>query len=88
MLFLGCRCSHLGSTLNHHRSADTLRGTPSVKCRRLVFKMRAFVPSEVNVIHLGFEDAGVAPLPTRFRNFVDEAVKANAFCLVLTPSRL
>ena len=50
--------------------------------------MRAFVPSKVNVIHLGLEDAGVAPLPTRFRNFLDEAAKANAFGLVLAPSRL
>ena len=37
---------------------------------------------------LGFEDAGVAPLSPRFRNFLDEALKAIALCLVLTPSRL
>ena len=29
------------------------------------------------------EDAGVAPLPTRFRNILDETVKALAFCQVL-----
>ena len=80
--------SHLGDTLNHHRSTDTLRDTPCVKCRRLESKMLAFVLSKVNVTRLGFEDAGVAPLPPRFRNFLDEAVKAIAFCLVLTPSRL
>ena len=45
--------------------------------------MRAFVLSEVNVTRLGFEDAGVAPLPPRFRNFLDEAVKALALCPVL-----
>ena len=75
-------------TLNHHRSTDTLRDTPCVKCRLLVSKMRAFVLSKVKVTRLGFEDAGVTPLPTRFRNFLDEALKANALCLVLTPSRL
>ena len=80
--------SHLGYTLNHHRSTDTLRDTPCVKCRLLVSKMRAFVLSKVKVTRLGFEDAGVTPLPTRFRNFLDEALKANALCLVLTPSRL
>ena len=81
-----CCFSHLGCTLNHHRSTDILRDTPCVKCRRLESKMRAFVLSEVNVTRLGFEDAGVAPLPPRFRNFLDEAVKAIALCLVSTPS--
>ena len=46
--------------------------------------MRAFVPPKVNVKRLGFEDAGVAPLPPRFRNFPDETVKALAFCLAIT----
>ena len=51
--------------------------------------MRAFVLSKVNVTRLGFEDAGMAPLPQRFRNFLDEAVKTFAvFCLVLTASRM
>ena len=41
--------------------------------------------------HLGFEDSGVVPLPPRFRNFLDEAVKAiallprgNKFSIVTT----
>ena len=38
--------------------------------------MRAFSLSKVNVTRLGFEDAGMAPLSPRFRNFLDEAVKA------------
>ena len=80
--------SHLCYTLNHHRSTDILRDTPCIKCRRVESKMRAFVLSEVNITRLGFEDAGVAPWPPRFRNFLDEAVKAITFCLELTPSRL
>ena len=45
-------CPTSGSKLYHHRSADTLRGSPCVKCRWLESKMRAFVPSKVNVLHL------------------------------------
>ena len=80
--------SHLDYTLNHYRFTDILRDTPRVKCRRLESNMCALVPSKVDVTRFGFEDAGVAPLPPRFRNFLDEAVKAIAFCLVLTTSRL
>ena len=62
-----------------HQSADTLCGTPCVKCRRLASQMRAFVISKVHDTHLGFEDADVAPLPPRFRKFLEETVKAIAF---------
>ena len=41
--------------------------------------MRTFVPSKVNVLPLGVEDAGMAPLPTSFCNFLDETVKAITF---------
>ena len=50
---------------------------------RRVFVYMIDVPPQVNVVRLGFEDAGVAPLPPRFRNFLDETVKALAFCLVI-----
>ena len=50
--------------------------------------MCAFVLSKVHDTHLGFEDAGVAPLPPRFRNFLDESVKAIALVALLTTSRL
>ena len=92
LLLLSCfsamSFSHVCCALNHHRSTDISRDTPCVKCRRLESKMRAFVLSKVHVTHLGFEDAGVAPLQPRFRNFLNEAVKAFAFCLVLTTTRL
>ena len=42
------------------------------------------VPPQVNDIRLGFEDAGVALMPPRFRNIPDETVKALASCLVIT----
>ena len=40
--------------------------------------MCAIVLSKVNVTHLGFEDAGAAPLPPRYRKFLDETVKTFA----------
>ena len=83
MLVPECHCSHLGYTLTLHQPADTLRGTLCIECRRLESKMRAFVLPEVNVTRLGYQDAGVAPLPTRFRIILDETVKDLAFCLVL-----
>ena len=51
---------------------------------RRVFVYIIDVPPQVNVVRLGFEDAGMAPFPPRFfRNFLDETVKALAFCLVI-----
>ena len=42
------------------------------------------VPPQVNDIRLGFEDAGVALMPPRYRNIPDETAKALASCLVIT----
>ena len=53
----------------------------SVRARR-VFVYMIDVPPQVKDIRLGFEDAGVAPMPPRFRNILDETVKA----LALFPS--
>ena len=83
MLVPECHCSHLGYTLTLHQSADALRDMSCVKCRRLESKLRAFGPSKVSVTRLRSQDAGVAPLPTRFRIIVDGTVNALAFCLVL-----
>ena len=57
----------------------------SMRARR-VFVYMFDVPPQVNDIRLGFEDAGVAPMPPRFRNIPDETVKALAFCLMITTS--
>ena len=50
----------------------------SVRARQ-IFVYMIDVPPQVNDIRLGFEDAGVAPMPPRFRNIHDETVKALAF---------
>ena len=41
--------------------------------------MRAFLLSKVHLPHLGFASAGVAPLPPRFRNFLNEAISQFLF---------
>ena len=74
-----CVFHNLGHTLNHHRSTHIFHDTPCVKCRRLESKIRASMLSEVHLPHFGFKSAGVAPLPPRFRTFLDETVKAIAF---------
>ena len=45
-----------------------------VKCRQLESRIRAVMLCEVNFPHLGFINAGVAPLPPRFRKVLDETV--------------
>ena len=74
--------------LSHHRFLDIFPNTPCVKCRRLESQIRAVMLSEVHFPHHGFNSAGVAPLPPRFRNVLDETVKVLAVFLVLATSRL
>ena len=65
--------------LCHHRSTDIFPFSPCVKCRRSESRICAFILSKVHFPHLGFESAGVAPLPPRFRTFLDGTVKAIPF---------
>ena len=68
--------SHVGYTLNHHRSTNIFPNTPCVSVVGWNPKCVHFCSLRCMFTHLGFEDAGVAPLPPRFRNFLNEAVKA------------
>ena len=63
----------------HQRSTDIFPSTPCVKSRRLQSRIFALILSKVHFPLLGFKSAGVAPLPPRFRTFLDETVKAIAF---------
>ena len=64
--------------LSHHPFLDNFPNTPCVKCLWLASKIRAVMLSVVHFPHLGFPSAGVAPLPPRFRKFLDETVKTFA----------
>ena len=64
----------MSSTIYRHFSS-----MPCVKSRRLQSRIFAFILSKVHFSLLGFKSAGVAPLPPRFRTFLDETVKAIAF---------